>query len=130
MFSTNTKEKPANEKISAASVNGSRESSDTCLISPGTVIEGKFSSSENIRVDGLIKGEVKCSQRLVMGENGKIEGNVRTKDAVIMGTIEGEVYAEGTLHLKGAGLIRGIIQAKYMTVEEGARYVGECKIGV
>lgn len=131
MFSTtaSTKEKTTTTKTPVNGVNGAKESGETCIVASGTVIEGKFSSTENVRVDGLIKGEVKCSQRLVMGESGRIEGNVRTKDAVIMGTIEGEIYAEGTLHLKGAALIRGIIQAKYMTVEEGARYIGECKIG-
>ena len=129
MFGTSTKEKPASAKTPAPAMNGAKESGDTCIVASGTVIEGKFSSTENVRIDGLIKGEVKCSQRLVMGESGGIEGNIRTKDAVIMGTIEGELHVEGTLHLKGAALIRGIIQSKFMTVEEGARYVGECKIG-
>ena len=95
----------------------------------GTRVEGKFHSTENVRLDGFIKGEVKCSQRLVMGETGKVEGNIRTKDAIIMGTIEGEIHAEGTLHLKGTALIRGTINAKFMMVDEGARYVGECRIG-
>lgn len=129
MFSTSTKEKTVAAKPSATNVNSVKDSGDTCIVSSGTVIEGKFSSKENVRVDGFIKGEVKCSQRLVMGESGRIDGIVQTKDAVIMGAIEGEIHVEGTLHLKGAGLVRGIIQAKYMVVEEGASYVGECKIG-
>jgi cytoskeletal protein CcmA (bactofilin family) len=64
-----------------------------------------------------------------MGESGLVEGNIRTKDAIIMGTIEGEIVAEGTLHLKGTAVIRGTITAKFMVVDEGAKYVGECKIG-
>lgn len=111
-------------------MNGTKDASgETCVVASGTVIEGKFNASENVRLDGLIKGEVKCSQRLVMGESGRVEGNIRTKDAIIMGAIEGEIVAEGTLHLKGTALIRGSINAKYMVVDEGARYIGECKIG-
>lgn len=132
-FKTNdmlgVKSKPNPEKNLSVVSNASKESSETCVIAAGTSIEGKFSSSENVRLDGLIKGEVKCSQRLVMGESGKVEGNVRTKDAVIMGSIEGELVAEGSLHLKSTAIIRGTIQAKTMTVDEGAKYVGECKIG-
>ena len=124
-----TKTKPNTDKVSAPGLNGVKDSTDTCVISSGTVIEGKFSSTENVRLDGFVKGEFKCNQRLVMGESGRIEGTVRTKDAVIMGKVEGEIYVENSLHIKGAGQIKGIIEAKYMTVDEGARYVGECKVG-
>ncbi len=125
-----TKTKPSTDKLLAPSQNGSNGTSgETCVVASGTRVEGKFHSTENVRLDGFIKGEVKCSQRLVMGETGKVEGNIRTKDAIIMGTIEGEIHAEGTLHLKGTALIRGTINAKFMMVDEGARYVGECRIG-
>ncbi len=123
-----TKSKPSTDK-SMNGMNGSKDSTDTCVISAGTVIEGKFATSENVRLDGQIKGEVKCAQRFVMGESGKIEGNLRTKDAVIMGHIEGELFAEGSLHLKSTAFIKGSIKAKTMTVDEGAKYVGDCSIG-
>jgi cytoskeletal protein CcmA (bactofilin family) len=123
------KSRQTNEKTLTVVANSSKESQDTCVVAAGTTIEGKFSSSENVRLDGQVKGEVKCALRLVMGETGKIEGNVRTKDAIIMGTIEGELVAEGSLHLKSTAVIRGTINAKNLTVDEGARYIGECKIG-
>ncbi len=121
--------KQTNEKTLTVVANASKESQDTCVVAAGTTIEGKFSATENVRLDGQIKGEVKCSQRLVMGEMGRIEGNFRTKDAIIMGTVEGEVTAEGLLHLKNTAVIRGTITAKNLIVDEGARYSGECKIG-
>ena len=124
-----TKPKPKVEKSLTVVANGLKESSETCVVASGTTFEGKFSATENVRLDGYIKGEVKCSQRLVMGETGRIEGNVRTKDAIIMGNIEGDLVVEGTLHLKGTAKINGSIQSKFMVVDEGARYVGECRIG-
>ena len=124
-----TKTKPNTEKTLSVVSNGLKESSETCVVASGTTIEGKFNASENVRLDGQIKGEVKCSQRLVMGESGRIEGNIQTKDAIILGNIEGEIVVEGTLHLKGTAFIKGKIQAKYMIVDEGAQYIGECKIG-
>jgi cytoskeletal protein CcmA (bactofilin family) len=123
------KAKQPNEKTLSVVSNSAKDSQDTCVVATGTVIEGKFSASENVRLDGMVKGEVKCSQRLVMGESGKVEGNIRTKDAIIMGKIEGELVAEGTLHLKGTAVIRGSITAKFMVVDEGAKYIGDCKIG-
>ena len=123
-----TKTKQSTETKNNNGLGSSGSSGDTCVIAAGTVIDGKFKASENVRVDGLIKGEVKCDQRLVMGEKGRIEGDVETADGIIMGTIEGEVKASGTLTLKGQAFIRGSIHAKYLVVEEGARYVGECNI--
>ena len=109
--------------------NGTTTSGETCVVSSGTFIEGKFRATENVRLDGTIKGEIICDSRLVVGEKGKVEGNVDTQDGIIMGTIEGQVEVHGTLTLKGTAFIRGTIQAKYLVVEEGARYIGECKIG-
>ncbi len=129
MLGTKTKPKTSTEKNHLNGMNGLKESGETCVISEGTIIDGKFNASENVRIDGTIKGEVKCDKRLVMGEKGKVEGIVTTNDAIIMGTIEGELKANGTLTLKGTSLIRGIITAKFMVVEEGARYYGECNIG-
>ena len=76
-----------------------------------------------------MKGEFSCTNRLVMGESASIEGNVMAQDAIIMGSIKGEVIVKGSLHLKSTAFIEGNIQAKTMIVDEGARYVGECKIG-
>jgi cytoskeletal protein CcmA (bactofilin family) len=109
--------------------NGTKEFGETCVISAGSNMEGMFSSSENVRLDGFVKGEIKCSQRFVMGENGRVEGNLYSNDAIIMGRIDGDVIVTDTLQLKSTGIIKGSITAKYMIVEEGAQYVGECKIG-
>lgn len=130
MLGTKTKPKSLlSENGHSNGLNGNGQSGETCVISVGTFIDGKFSAAENVRLDGTIKGEIKCDKRLVMGEQGKVEGNVTTVDAVIMGTVEGELKATGTLTLKGSALIKGTITAKFMVVEEGARYYGECNIG-
>lgn len=128
MIGTKSRPKRA-ETAPPNSPNGISSTGETCVISTGTVIDGIFKATENVRVDGLIKGEVKCDGRLVMGEKGRIEGNVHTQDAIVMGTIEGELKVQGTLTLKGTALIRGSINAKFLVVDEGARYIGECQIG-
>lgn len=100
-----------------------------CVISVGTKIQGKFNSSENIRIDGTIVGELKCDKKLVMGKGSLIEGQILTKEAVIMGNIQGDLTVNGLLHLHNTAKIQGNIIAKKMIVDEGAIYNGECKIG-
>ncbi|MFQ5446756.1 MAG: polymer-forming cytoskeletal protein [Saprospiraceae bacterium] len=124
-----TKSKTSSAKNNGFSANGASSAPETCIIAAGTAIEGKFSSEENVRIDGKIKGEVKCSRRLVMGQSGRIEGNVLTEDATIMGTIEGELRVTGSLHLQSTAYVKGTIVARNMAVDEGARYMGDCRIG-
>ena len=104
-------------------------SSATCMISKGSTIEGKFTSNENLQVNGTIKGEVYCKQRLMMGPTGWIEGTVNTHSATIKGTIKGTLIVQNVLHLESTAKVEGIILAKSIKVEAGAQYDGECKIG-
>ncbi|MCB0661339.1 MAG: polymer-forming cytoskeletal protein [Saprospiraceae bacterium] len=101
----------------------------TCVISQGSNIEGQFSSKENVRLDGKVTGDVICENRLVMGESGSVEGTIKANEAVIMGTIKGNIEIKSTLFLKASAKINGNITAKLLSVEEGAMYNGECRIG-
>ena len=117
-------------KKSKAPVNQEMQQSfDTCVISKGTDIEGKFASKENLRLDGKITGEVHCTNRIVMGESGYVKGIIKANEAVIMGELDGDLIVSGALTLKSTAKIRGNITAKLMSVDEGAVYNGECKIG-
>lgn len=100
-----------------------------CVVAQGTKIEGQFHSVESVRLDGTLIGDVKCDKKLVLGKTGRIEGKVVSTDAVIMGAIVGELLVTGSLHLNGTANIEGDITAKKMTMDEGARYNGGCKIG-
>lgn len=104
-------------------------SSDTCVVSKGASFEGKFNCKENLRLDGTVDGQVICESRIVMGETGKVIGTVQAKEAVILGSVEGDLFINGALVLKSTARIRGNITAKTMSVDEGAVYNGECKIG-
>lgn len=107
----------------------SAQNAATCVISQGTKIVGEFSAIENVRLDGEIEGDVTCKQRIVMGETGRIKGKIIAADAIIMGKIDGELIVSNTIHLKGTANINGIITGKSMTVDEGAVYSGECRVG-
>ncbi len=101
----------------------------SCVISKGTVIEGKFKTTEDLRLDGTILGEVQIDKKFVMGETGKLDGVVTCNESAIKGKIEGEIKVRGLLHLLSTAFIKGKIQAKKMIVDEGASYNGECLIG-
>ena len=127
MFGSKTKQNSKTTTTNSSSENTGQGL--TCVIAPGTRIEGKFSSTENIRVDGQIIGEVNCSKKMVMGTTGQIEGNVQTEDSSVSGKVKGEIKVSGTLHLHETANIDGSIVARKMIVDAGASYSGDCKVG-
>ncbi len=100
-----------------------------CVVAKGTRIEGSFRSPENIRMDGTIVGELRCDKKLVMGEGSIVEGKVFAQDAVIMGAVKGEIVISETLHLQSTAKIEGNVSAKFLIVDEGATFNGDCKVG-
>ncbi len=106
-----------------------KEGTMTTVIAKGTVIEGKFGCTENVRLDGAIHGEVKVDKRFVMGDTSYVQGNIHARDAAIKGRIKGDIHVKEALHLMDSAVIEGNITAKTMVVDEGARYNGACRIG-
>ena len=127
LFGNNKKESttPSVSATNPAAV----ESGLTCIIAKGTVITGKVITTENIRIDGTIKGELRCDKKVVMDAGGLVEGNIYAGESTIKGKVEGTVTVDNTLHLLDSSFIKGDIKAKKLHVEEGARYDGQCKIG-
>ncbi|MFN7116395.1 MAG: polymer-forming cytoskeletal protein [Saprospiraceae bacterium] len=127
MSMLDTKAKPKTEAPVAK--NGTPTSSTAnCVVAKGTKIEGNFRSPENIRMDGTIVGEVRCDKKLVMGEDSLVDGKVFAQDAVVMGTLRGDINVTETLHLQGTAKIQGNINTKYLIVDEGAIFNGDCKV--
>ncbi len=109
--------------------NGSLEDSKiSCVIAQGTKIEGKFHSTEHARVDGTIIGEFLCDKKLVLGKMGRVEGNIKANEAVILGKVQGDLAIKERLHLQATAAIQGNITAGRIIVDEGARYEGQCRI--
>jgi cytoskeletal protein CcmA (bactofilin family) len=96
----------------------------------GTVIEGEIKSSNDIRLDGVVHGNVISSAKVVIGQKGRLDGELHCQNADISGTIKGRVNVEDMLFLKGTAFIEGDIVANKLVVEAGARFNGTCSMGV
>lgn len=129
MFSSGSKDKKNTSPASTLANGPDKDGAQTTVIAKGTVIEGKFACSDNVRLDGAIHGEVHVDKRFVMGEGSHVKGNIHARDAAIKGRINGDLFIQEVLHLLESAAIEGNITAKTMVVDEGARYNGSCKIG-
>lgn len=104
-------------------------SGSTTHIASGTSFEGNIESLGNIRIDGVIVGNVKCKAKIVMGESALVEGNIISQNAEIAGEVRGLIEVTDLLVLKPTGIVNGDIVANKMVVESGGAFNGQCKMG-
>ena len=83
------------------------------LVGTNVEIRGDIIFSGGLRVDGYVEGNVLSSDAdnglLVLSENGSIKGNVRVYDAVINGTIVGDLKAEHFVELQAGTRVTGTL---------------------
>lgn len=99
------------------------------LIGNRTTITGDIQSSGDFRIDGILNGNITLNGRLVIGPNGKIEGNVICQNADISGEIKGKVQVAEMLALKATAKILGDIVTGKISIEPGAVFTGTCNMG-
>ena len=109
--------------------NGSQSPERLNRIVEGTIIEGDVKSDSNIRIDGFVKGTINVKGRLVLGPTGKIDGNINCKNADIEGKLNGTIEVDELLSLKTTAKLQGEISTNKLSIEPGAIFSGNCKMG-
>ncbi len=83
-------------------------------IAAGTVIEGRITFTGDMRVDGTVKGDIEVWQStsgtVVIGKEGRIEGDVRVTNAVVSGEVQGNVQAVEIVALGKTAHVTGDIR--------------------
>ena len=92
------------------------------IISDGTEFKGNVKTSAEIQIDGGLNGNVKADKVLI-GINGNVRGNITAQFLRICGRIEGEIKAE-TLHLVKTASVKGNMYKKTISIEPGAKLIG------
>ena len=97
------------------------------LIGYGYEITGEINGTSIIRIDGKVTGNVTTEGGLILGDKGIIIGNIKTKSAIIYGTVTGNVQAV-QLEIKKTGVVNGDIKTETLEIELGAQYNGKLEM--
>ena len=108
---------------------GTSKSEETTIIRSGVKIEGKITSSGNIRVDGEIQGDIFSESNITIGEDAQVNGQLNANAITIGGKVSGTVRAKGKLILGSTGNLKGDIITKNLAIEAGAKFDGKSKTG-
>ncbi len=99
------------------------------IIGVGTTIKGDIETEGNIRIDGILIGNIKAQGKLVMGAQSSITGDIIADNADIEGKITGNLQISQRLELKSTAKVIGDIQTTRLVIDEGAIFEGACYMG-
>lgn len=108
--------------------NSTSRSSGVNTLSEGTQVSGDISASDDIRIDGRLKGNLHCDARVIIGSTGFIDGNITCHQAVIEGEVKGEIFVEDLISLLDSARITGSIRARKLAVGAGCIINGLCTV--
>ena len=95
----------------------------------GAVFEGSIQSPVDIRVDGIIKGNVLIHGKLVVGPTGTVEGEVVAAEASIAGKLRGSLEVKGLTTLAQTAQVQAVLYTGQISIEAGAQFSGNCHMG-
>lgn len=98
------------------------------MIGSSTRVQGSIETDGDLRIDGLVNGEIKVKGKLVVGSSGKIEGNIHCQNADVSGKVKGDIHVENLLMLRDRSCLDGNIFVNKLSIEQGANFQGSCKM--
>ncbi len=98
------------------------------FITAGTEITGDINSNEGIRIEGSLTGNIITKGKLVIGETGKVKGEITCKNAEVFGFIEGKITVTELLSLRKTARINGDIVTNKLAIEPGSKFTGNCNM--
>lgn len=98
------------------------------VFSAGTILTGNLVTQDDIRIDGVIEGNITSKGKIIIGNNGHIAGDIECNTLDLLGKVSGNIECEDTLILRSTSNLIGDIISKTLEIETGARFTGSCKM--
>lgn len=104
-------------------------SAGNTLIGAGTTIKGDLISNGDVRIDGTLIGNISGSSKVLIGQEGVVQGDIEGQQADIQGKVTGKLHIRELLNLRGDAIIRGNIHAGKLQIEPSVTFNGQCHMG-
>ncbi len=101
----------------------------TTIIGAGTTITGNIESNGDIRIDGVLKGDLIARAKILIGPDGIVDGDIKGREADLLGKVTGTIKVAGLLQLRGKASVQGDINAGKLQVEPTVTFNGNCHMG-
>lgn len=97
------------------------------IIAQGTKIKGEINTDCRLHIDGEFEGNIHSKDAIVVGQNGIVRGDIDTVSLIVSGRFIGSVTSN-TLEIKHQGRVEGVVSTSEFVIERKGTFVGESKI--
>lgn len=90
-------------------------------IGKSIVIRGELKGGEDLIIDGRVEGTVQLSEnRLTIGPNANVAADLSAHDVLILGHVQGNLFATGRVELRAGSVVEGDVRAYRLAIEDNA----------
>jgi len=100
------------------------------IIGKGCKVNGTIDVQDGtLRIDGDFEGNVNCpGGTLVIGKGGTVKADIKVSNAVVGGTVNGNIDAREKIELQAGSRLEGDIKTRRLVIDEGVFFEGSCKM--
>ena len=94
-------------------------------IGTSLVITGELTSDEDLTINGRMHGSVTVrTGTLVIGEQARVESDIRGARVIVRGTIDGSIAATERIELHASSVVSGSLSANQVVIADAATFHG------
>jgi len=94
-------------------------------IGPSVVIDGEFSSDEDLTIEGTVKGTLHIREAtLTVAEPARVEADIHGARVVVLGALKGSITASVRIELGETARVDGNLSAEHVVIVDGAQFNG------
>jgi cytoskeletal protein CcmA (bactofilin family) len=97
---------------------------ETAVLGKGAHLRGRIAGDGDLRVEGVISGDVALKGHLTVEGGAEIVADVQARSVVVEGAIEGDISASEVVAIRAGAKVSGAIRGSSISIEEGANVSG------
>jgi len=97
---------------------------ETAVLGKGSHLRGRIAGDGDLRVEGVISGDVALKGHLTVDGGAEIVADVQARSVVVEGAIEGDISAIEAVAIRAGAKVSGAIRGSSISIEEGATVSG------
>ena len=105
-----------------------KETDLSAYIDEASEIEGKYSFSGTVMLNGKFTGEIASNDTLIIGDKAVVNASIRAGVVLVNGEVVGNILASERVELRGTARVFGDVEAPVIVVEEGVLFEGHCRM--
>src|SRR5262245_62130103 len=100
----------------------------TAFIDEASEMEGKYTFSGTVMLNGRFSGEICSKDTLIIGEKGVVNATIRAGTVLVSGEVIGNILGGERVELRGNARVTGDVEAPVVVLEEGVVFHGHCRM--